>query len=221
MGWRNRCLTGGILCGLIIAANSADVRAASYNEAVSGDLSNSQAAPTPLALTVGANSIIGTVNGGTGDSQDWIELTVPAGAQMASYVNAAYSSSDLQGFTGFQAGPSFVGSPFSATSYAGFAHFGSNATGNGAGAAANTVGQNLLPAPYMADPSVVAQGATGFTPPLGPGNYTFLIQQLGGATSYEFDMNVTAVPEPGSLCLMTVGGLLLVAPVARKLRRQG
>jgi hypothetical protein len=219
MGWRNPGLIGGVVLGLLVAANSAGVRAASYNESVSGDISNNQAAPTPLALTVGLNSIIGTVNGSAGDSQDFIELTVPAGAVMTSYVNAAYSSSDLQGFTGFQAGSSFVGSPFLATSYAGFAHFGSNATGNGAGAAANTVGQNLLPAPYMADPSVVAQGATGFSPPLGPGNYTFLIQQLGAATSYEFD--VTVVPEPGSLCLMTVGGLLLVAPVVRKIRRQG
>jgi hypothetical protein len=131
-------------------------------------------------------------------------------------VNAAYSSSDAQGFTGFQVGSTFPGSPFTAGSYAGYAHFGTGATNPST--PVSTVGVDLLP--LMANPSVAA-GATGFTAPLGPGNYTFLIQQLGGATSYEFDATVTAVPEPGSLCLMAVGGLLLVAPVARKLRRQG
>jgi hypothetical protein len=54
-----------------------------------------------------------------------------------------------------------------------------------------------------------AAGATGFTPPLGPGTYTFLIQQSGSTVSYEFDM--TVVPEPTSLCLIGLGGLLLLA----------
>ena len=36
-----------------------------------------------------------------------------------------------------------------------------------------------------------AAGATGFTPPLGVGTYTFLIQQLGASTAYQFDFNVT------------------------------
>ena len=65
---------------------------------------------------------------------------------------------------------------------------------------------------------VPAAGATGFTPPLGPGSYTFLIQQTGALTNYEFD--ITVVPEPGSLCLMAIGGLLILAPTARKRRRK-
>ena len=43
----------------------------------------------------------------------------------------------------------------------------------------------------MADPNF-APGATGFTPPLAAGTYTFLIQQGGFATTgYQFDMTVT------------------------------
>ena len=41
-----------------------------------------------------------------------------------------------------------------------------------------------------------------FTPPLGAGTYTFLIQQTGATTAYQFDFGVTSVPEPGSLCLV-------------------
>ena len=51
----------------------------------------------------------------------------------------------------------------------------------------------------MADPTL-AVGATGFTPPLDSGTYTFLVQQTGSAnTSYRFDYFVTAVPEPAAL----------------------
>ena len=52
----------------------------------------------------------------------------------------------------------------------------------------NVVGMDLLP--LMADPTVAA-GALGFTDPLGPGSYTFLIQQLDSSTSYTFDFGVT------------------------------
>ena len=40
----------------------------------------------------------------------------------------------------------------------------------------------------------------------GAGTYTFLIQQLGSNISYEFDMNVSAVPEPGTVGLLACAG---------------
>jgi len=189
-----------------------------YDEGVSGDLSNDKAAPTALTLMPGLNSVIGTVNGfppGT-DAQDWVSFTIPAGFVMTSYVNSIYGSADDQGFTGFQVGSSFpggAGSEFLAGSYAGYAHFGTGAT-NGVGSPpSSTVGVNLLP--LMTDPSF-APGTNpppGFTLPLGEGTYTFLIQQGDPEpTSYQFDMNVRSVPEPGSsLCLLGVGGLAILA----------
>ncbi len=215
------CAVGITLC--LLAASAAS--AASYNEGVSGDLSNNQAAPTPLALTLGSNSIIGNANGGAGDSQDWVALTVPAGMQMTSYVNAVYTSNDVQGFTGFQIGSSFSGSAFTAGSYTGYAHFGTGATNAGVngGAALTTVGVDLLStAHYMSDnsPTGTAAGATGYTPPLGAGTYTFLIQQLGGSTNYEFDINVSAVPEPATLCLFGLSSLGLLVPGISRIRRK-
>src|ERR1700733_1808019 len=99
-----------------------------WNESVSGDLSNNQAAPNAFILAPGTNSVIGSV--GTGDTQDWVSVTVPAGDTLSSYVLASYSApgGDQQGFTGFQVGSSFVGSAFTAGSYAGYAHFGPGAT---------------------------------------------------------------------------------------------
>ncbi|HKB05996.1 MAG TPA: hypothetical protein VKD90_27625, partial [Gemmataceae bacterium] len=158
-----------------------------YDEAVSGDLSDSQSAPTPLTTALGTNSVLGTVGGATG-SQDWLTLHIPTGMQLDSLVLFAYVSADPQGFIGVQQGTTFVGSTFSPESYLGYAHFGTAAANNGP--PTNLVGANILP--IMADPSS-APGSQGFDPPLAAGDYTFLIQQLGSNTTYRFDFN-TSVP---------------------------
>src|SRR4029077_7419836 len=163
--------------------------------------------------TPGLNSVIGTVNGfppGT-DGQDWVSFTIPTGFVMTSYVNSKYDANDDQGFTGFQVGSSFpggVGSEFLEGSYAGYAHFGTDATNPLP--PSSKVGVDLLP--LMANPSF-SVGATGFTAPLAAGTYTFLIQQGDPeTTSYQFNMNVRSVPEAGSsLCLLVVGGLAILA----------
>src|SRR5262245_17264271 len=153
-----------------------------YDESVSGDLSNNPGSPTPLTATLGVNSVLGTVGGTTG-TQDWLTLHVPAGMLLNSLILAAYTSTDPQGFIGLQAGTSFVGSTGNPASYLGYAHFGTSAT-NGTLPPANLVGSDLLP--IMGDPTI-AQGSQGFLPPLGSGDYTFLIQQLGSNTGYRFD----------------------------------
>ncbi len=206
-------LFGGLILSGLFAASA--IAGNTYNESISGDLSNSQATPTAFTLGLGTNAIIGSVNNTAGDGQDFIALTVPAGDVMTSYVNQAYNSSDNQGFTGFQIGSPFVGSPGAAASYAGYAHFGSGATNPSI--PTTTVGVDLLP--LMAN-STVAAGATGFTAPLGPGSYTFLIQQLGGLTNYEFDINVNAAPEPATLAMLSLGGFGLLIPAVSRLRKK-
>src|SRR5207253_2899227 len=140
-----KILFSAAVCALLAAAPA---KATIYDEAVLGDLSNDPAAPTALTLTPGLNSVIGTVNGfppGT-DPQDWVSFTIPTGFVMVSYVNARYNSTDDQGFTGFQFGSSFSGDPFMAISYAGYAHFGTEATNpNDNPTPSSTVGVNLLP----------------------------------------------------------------------------
>jgi hypothetical protein len=198
------------VCALLATAPAI---ATVYDEAVSGDLSNDKGAPTALTLTPGLNSVIGTVAGfppAGSDPQDWVSFTIPTGFVMTSYVNSKYGSDDDQGFTGFQFGSSFSGDEFTAGNYAGYAHFGTGATNPDGTPPSSTVGVDLLP--LMANPSF-APGATGFTPPLAAGTYTFLIQQGDpSTTSYQFDMTVRSVPEPGSsLCLLVLGGLAIFA----------
>ncbi|HZZ29119.1 MAG TPA: PEP-CTERM sorting domain-containing protein [Pirellulales bacterium] len=187
-----------------------------YNESTSTDLSNNQAAPTSFSLTSGTNPVIGNVGAAVGDMQDWIAVSVPSGFQLSSLILHSYISNDVQGFTGFQAGSAFSGNPQTAPSaYEGYTHFGTAAQ-NGVLAAVNLVGQDLLP--VMANPAD-APGSQGFTPPLAAGTYTFLVQQSGASTSYEFDFGVTAVPEPASLGLMGLAGAALLA-VAFRRRKQ-
>jgi hypothetical protein len=206
-------LSFGFLSILLFCVVSAP--AATWNEGINGDLSNNQAAPSTLALTVGSNFIDGSVgNGAASDSQDWIAVTVPAGAFMTTYINTAYGGADQQGFTGFQFGSSFIGNAGTATPYAGYAHFGPGATNPGVngGLPLSTTNIDLLSTPhYMSDNAAggTAAGASGYTPPLGPGTYTFLIQQLGSTVTYDFRIDV--VPEPATLGLAVLGAAGLFA----------
>ena len=205
---------GGIVAA--IAASAAVSHATVlWNESINGDLSNNQAAPNAFTLSLGTNSVIGSV--GTPDNQDWIALTVPAGDVLSSLILKSYTSTDAQGFTGMQSGPSFVGSIFTQANYLGYAHFGTGAT-NGSLPATNLVNADLLP--IMADnsPTGTSPGAQGFTPPLPAGTYTFLIQQTGSAnTAYQFDYNVSVAPEPSGLLVTALGsGMLIVVTRGRR-----
>src|SRR4051812_43102797 len=130
-----------------------------YDEAVSGDLSNNQAAPTALTLALGANSIKGTE--GDVDIQDWVTVRVPSGMFLSNLVLASFVSVDEQGFLGVQRGTSFVGSVFDPASYLGYSHVGTEVT-IGSPPPINLVGADLLP--ILGDRSL-AIGAQGFTPP--------------------------------------------------------
>jgi hypothetical protein len=204
----NVCFCALAISGVLSSA----AFAAGYNEGISGDLSNNALAPTIVNLGPGVTTVVGSVNGST-DFQDWVAVVVPAGFQLDTYTLASYQSTDQQGFTGMQFGPTFPGNPFDAASYAGYAHFGTGAQ-NGALPPVNLVGQNLFP--IMTDPSL-APGSTGFTTPLGAGTYTFIIQQLGAQTDYEFDFGVSPVPAPAPLGLAVLGTL---AAAGRRRRRR-
>jgi len=188
-----------------------------WNQSTNGPLSENPASPTLFTCTGGANSVVATVGGaGTGESgadQNWVNMTVPPGLELSQVVLASYSSTDQQGFIGVQADASFAGGENAvntASSYLGYTHYGTGAT-NGSLPPTNLVGDDLLS--LMANPALAA-GATGFTPPLGPGSYTFLIQQIGATTNYQFDFDVTSVPEPTAI------GLLVFAPLLMHRRRR-
>ena len=84
------------LMSLAVLASAALGQTVLYNESISGDLSNSAAAPNAFTLSSGANSVIGSV--GSPDNQDWFSLTVPANFKLTSIVLVSYSSTDCAGF---------------------------------------------------------------------------------------------------------------------------
>src|SRR6185369_13107076 len=72
-------------------------------------------------------------------------------------------------------------------SYLGYSHVGTEVT-VGSPPPINLVGADLLP--ILGD-RTLAVGAQGFTPPLPSGDYTFLIQQMGTGTAYQFDFVIS------------------------------
>lgn len=189
--------------------------AATYDESVSGDLPNDPTSPTPFTLSLGTNSILGTVGSGAGaDDLDAISITVPAGMELTNFTNSIYFGLEGQDFVGFHSGASFAGSVLVSSNYMGLAHFGTTAAnvgvGSPPGSPTSTVGMDLLPVMNSAG---LAVGASGFTSPLGPGTYTFvigdLVAHIDGFPTYGFD--VTVVPEPGSLALAALGFASLTA----------
>src|SRR5437868_6287523 len=94
--------------------------AATYDESITGDLPDNPASPQTLTLTLGTNSILGSIGSGAGaDALDAIAITVPAGMMLTAFTHSAYTSSIAQEFIGFQPGAAFSGSPGVNSNYAG------------------------------------------------------------------------------------------------------
>ena len=185
---------GGILSIFQTAIDIAPTatRAASvWNETSNGDLSNNGGAPSNVALSLGSNTITGTVDGG---DRDIVHISIPAGAALQKLVLDAYASGDATAFIAMQAGSTYVGDPNSGTGMLGYSHFG---TGG--------VGSDIL--------DDIGFNGDGFTPPLTGGDYTFWVQQLGSTTGYTFDFQV--VPEPGAVALLALAGVALIGRARR------
>jgi hypothetical protein len=177
----------GVMAMVCAAGSAAAVPL--YSESVSGDLSGNRAAPTNLGtLTLGTN----VLNGTTGNSdRDYFRVTVAAGQTLSAITLLTYQSADGRSFLGVQSGSVITEDPNSANvaNMLGYTHFGF--------ATAASQGTNIL------DDIGAGFGAIGFVGTLGPGTYTFWLQQLGAATTYSLDF--VTVPSPGALGVMMAG----------------
>jgi hypothetical protein len=199
--------------GTILAFGSNSRATVIWNQSINGPLSELPSAPTPFTLSEGTNSIIAVVGGGNGTEsgvdQNWVNINIPTGLQLSELVLASYTSTDLQGFTGVAAGTTFAPGEAGVNTegnYLGYTHFGTGASNNGQ-PATNLVGVDVLP--IMGNNVVDSPGSAGFTPPLPAGSYTFLIQQLGATTDYQYDFDVTSVPEPATDAILLIAPMIL------------
>ncbi|MEL6429269.1 MAG: hypothetical protein AAFR54_08830 [Planctomycetota bacterium] len=155
----------------VLAANNA------HDEAVDGDLSDDRLAPTAVSLEFGDNRVRATQQGNAfGRDIDYLTITVPLSAELTELrlVDFVAGPGNLA-FLGLQSGSTFTVDASSA---------GAGDLLGGAVFGAGEVGVDLLP--------VVGglPGAAGFTPPLGPGDYTFWLNQTGPASTAAFEFTL-------------------------------
>ena len=166
-----------------------------FNEATDGDASSDAANPTILNLSVGSNLVSGTVVNSNdidvGDI-DFFSFTIPEGQTLDAIFLPSFAP-DNTGFHAISAGATGIvpsgpnaGDP---SQFLGSAHLGPS-------------DDNLLP-----DLGTPLAG-TGFEGPLGPGTYSYIIQQTSDlVSSYTVDFSV--VPEPAAGSLLVCGIVLL------------
>ncbi len=172
---------------------AAPATAFAYDEAISPDLSSLAGSPTPLTFVVGNNQVKGTVNS-SGDVRDYITFVIPAGQRLSAIRMMSYTNNPdngqpgNRGFHMINLGNTSI-IPGSATDPV---LGGDHVTGPIAS------GTDLLGGTGLADGD--PQG-DGFTAPLGPGTYSYLIQNTSGSVAYDLEFVVTAVtaaPVPAS-----------------------
>lgn len=173
-----------------------------YDEGTMGELSADNTLPTPIFFQFqpGTNTVVGEISNGTADI---FTFQIAEGYQLSSLVLGSYDPPDDRMFVAMSTGNQFpssfddVNDPFFPDTSE---WLGSFLIG---GANLNTDVLGLIGGPSNL-------GGTGFTPPLGSGDYSFYIQQTGDPTSYSLDFNVTAVPEPsmGFACGLALIGII-------------
>jgi hypothetical protein len=189
--------------------------ASNYSELLNGDLSGDPLAPTFLQLdSAAAGNVPGSnvVDGTTGrDSttgridRDYLWVNVPSGHVLTEV--RAGNQTQVGGGGSFIGVANGVFMPVDP------------ATSTAAGLLGWKVytladrNQNILD-----DMAVAGNGATGFGGTLGPGDYTFWVQELAtGSFGYRFNFVVSPVPLPAALWLFGSGlGVLSLLRVKRR-----
>ena len=177
-----------------------------FNEAVSGDLSDIPGAPTSVNFNVGVNSVWGTLRADatSSDVRDYFTFTIAAGQQLTALLQQDYSdiatgNGANRGFHAISAGAtSAIPGSTTITGFLGADHFDPV-----------TAGTDLLPGLGTS-----TFGEIGFTGPLGPGTYTYVVQNTSDNPSrYELDFLV--VPEPSSAAILGLFSMLAFRRVRR------
>jgi len=182
-----------------------------YNETIAGDLSNSGLAPSLLTVSLGSNQIFGTTGNVGGTDRDYFTFSVPSGLQLSAItVLPGTASGGPVSFIGMQAGPQVTlpTNPATAAGLLGWWHY-----------SPADINTNILP-----EMAVPANSSSGFTPPLGPGSYSFWVQDFSpGAFAYGFDITLAAapVPEPGDSTTVFAGLAALIFILGRRRRTLG
>jgi hypothetical protein len=192
-------------CGFLHQAQAAIV----YNESVDGELSGTIGSPTVIGtLDLGVNNVIGSTTSSPLDRDFW-RITIPTGQRLSSVILRSYSTTDAGGGGFFSV---FTGTltTIPTNDVAGQSQLlGGTLVGFTAG---RLQGDNVLDDLGV---SAAAPNAQRFSGPLPAGTYTFWTQEATGNQTYNYEFNVTAVPEPSTIALV---GLVVGAVALRRFR---
>jgi hypothetical protein len=138
------------------------LNATNYDESIDGEISSNPFSPTAWTLDVGSNVITASVVAG---DLDYFTITIGPNEFLSNINLTAYPIVDIS-FIALQAGSVFTEPPngTNVNNLLGWYHLGPPLN-------------DILP--ILGN----APGAIGFTPPLGPGTYTFWYQQTGFTTT--------------------------------------
>jgi hypothetical protein len=197
--------TKSITCAaLTIAMSAVSAHAGTlWDELLSGDASGNPLAPSNAGVVmVGANIFQGSVLGGT-DQRDYITFQVPAGLSVTGLLLQNLSPDNIV-WTHFDDGPTSVQPDISPASLLAGAHI----------PAAAPNGTNLFGNYQAGSPNLLA--GPGLSGALGPGTYTFLMQQTSGILT-DYSLNFVVVPAPSAAPAVAL--LFLAMPRRRSARR--
>lgn len=203
-----------IIAGVLLNFSSPAKAITLWDESINGDLSNNGLTPTELGkLQPGNNTLSATFSlGQANPDADYFTLEVPNKLSLKKIILKSLTPEDEVAFFAVQTGSvfDFVFTGPDATGLLGWIDLGQE-----------EVGTDILYDMGKANLSPIASGATGFTPPLGAGNYSFWLRQ-GGEMPVTVTVDfVTTVPEPSTVVgLGTILGLGFGAFLKRSLSRK-
>lgn len=172
-----------VLTALAAALFSAGASAAGYMEKKSGDMSGDGLNPTAVKLKLGDNVVDGDYGKANNVvDRDYFTIKIGAGQQLSAItLDAKTVIGGNSSFIGMQKGKQVTVDPNAAdpADLLGWAHYGTP-----------DEGRDILP------DICAGAGAKGCTAPIGPGTYSFWVQELATcACHYRFVFTVTAAAE--------------------------
>ncbi len=180
----------GMLVGVAFVCCANNARGGMlYDEAIHGDLSGDRFSPSVLEFGLNENILRGSV--GPAAEDDVFTFTLPPETYLASVVLLEYSSPANTSFLGVQHSDVY-GSSFN---HWGYVSFGQDHLGN-----------DLL--------SSMAESRGLFEAPLGPGTYTWWIDEYTQLETYALRFDI--VPEPSTAFMLLSALGLLLGPALRR-----
>jgi hypothetical protein len=160
-----------------------------FLESALGDFSGDTGAPSSINLGTSSKSLLGSVGG---SDVDYLTFTVPAGYRLDAIWLRSYQSTDNVAFMAIDSGATWTAG-YDQAEMLGNSHFGES----------GDVNTDMLTKMRVAGSSLAA------------GTYTMWIQQLGAATTYGLEFELTALPTGSTFAGWSGGAELNSANVGK------